>query len=223
MKFNLLIIFLCLVIIGNINAQETGKLELERQTAVAQPDLPAKPMASEPETANSVPKQTGNYVRPDANQRFKKYLNRTFGPVALGTKLLSAGFLTAVNRPEEWKGNWKGFGKRYASSMGRSVIKETAVYSLDEALKLDSNFYPSQKRDAGSKFKNAVISTFTARNASGKRVVGVPRLVGTYTGSIVAAETWYPKRFDYKDGLRNGTISIGTDILVNLFREFFRK
>jgi hypothetical protein len=212
MKKHLLIITLSLFFFGSAEAQQIIKIEAEKTALV-----------KEEKIENQIPKQTGNYTRPTAGERFKRSANRIFGPVSLGTKVLSAGISTATNSPEEWGGNWKGFGKRFASSMGKSIIKESATYTLDEAFKLDSTFYRSQKRDTKSKLSNAVLSTFTARKADGKRVVGVPRLVGTYSSSIIAAETWYPKRFDYKDGLRSGTISLGVNVAVNLFREFFRK
>lgn len=168
--------------------------------------------------------QTANgYQRPTAKKRFTRYVNNMFGPYALASNAVGAGFGTAFNEPEEWGGTWKGFGRRFASNTGKSVIRNTTVYALDEAFKLDSHFYRSEKRDTKSKIKNALISPFTARNRNGKRVAGFPRIAGTYAASITATETWYPARFDYKDGLRDGTISFGITAAVNLFKEFVWK
>jgi hypothetical protein len=167
--------------------------------------------------------QQATYVRPDSKTRFKRYINGVVGPSALARQVAGAGLATWRNSPEEWGGQWEGFGKRVASNFGKNLIKQTTIYGLDEALKLDSHYYRSEKKDAGSKIKNALLSPVTARNSSGKRVIGVPRLVGTYSSSIIAAETWYPDRFDYKDGLRNGTISLGMNAAFNLFKEFIWK
>lgn len=68
------------------------------------------------------------------------------------------------------------------------------------------------------KIKNALLSTVTARDRNGKRVVGIPRIVGSYTSSIIAAETWYPERYDWKDGVRNGTFSFATSAAFNLYQ-----
>lgn len=163
------------------------------------------------------------YVRPDANTRFKRYVNDTVGPVSIARQVVGAGVGTWRNSPEEWGGQWEGFGKRLASGFGTSVIKETAIYGLDSALKVDSFYYLSKKKDAGSKVKNALLSTVTARNSRGKRVVGVPRLVGTYASNIVAAEAWYPSRYNWKDGARTGSVSLGINAAFNLFREFVLK
>jgi len=45
-------------------------------------------------------------------------------------------------------------------------------------------------------------------------------VTGTYTAAIIANEAWYPKRYNYQDGLRDGTISLGVRFGVNLLREF---
>jgi len=163
------------------------------------------------------------YVRPDSKTRFKRYLNGVAGPYALARQIARAGISTSRNSPEEWGGQWEGFGKRLASDFGKNLIKQTTIYGLDEALKLDSHYYRSEKKDVGSKIKNALLSPVTARNSRGKRVVGVPRLVGAYTGAIVAAETWYPDRYGWKDGVRSGTISLGMNVAFNLFMEFIWK
>jgi len=143
-----------------------------------------------------------------------------FGPLALAKVAAGAGFSTWRNSPEEWGGQWEGFGKRVASNLGKRVISNTVAYGLEEKFKLDSHYYRSEKKGVRHRVRNALISTVTARNANGKRVLGFPRLIGTYSSSIIAAETWYPKRYSYKDGLRSGTISVGMNAVYNLIREF---
>lgn len=179
------------------------------------------PVGSKP-SLNLV-QQKASYVRPGSKTRFKRYINGVVGPYALARQVAGAGISTWRNSPEAWGGQWEGFGKRVVSNFGKNLIKQTAIYGLDEALKLDSHYYRSEKKDVGAKIKNALISPVTARNSRGKRVIGVPRLVGTYTGSIVAAETWYPDRYDWKDGVRSGTISLGMNAAFNLFKEFVWK
>lgn len=146
-----------------------------------------------------------------------------FGPMALGKRVVTAGYSTWRNSPEEWGPTWEGFGKRFASSTGKSIIKNTTQYGLEEAFKLDSKFYRSKKKDVGSRIGNALISPMTAKDKNGKLVFGFPRVVGTYTSSIVAAETWYPDRYSWKNGLRSGTISLGMNAAFNLVKEFIWK
>lgn len=163
------------------------------------------------------------YTRPNAKKRFKRFASDTFGPFALAGNAAAAGFLTLINEPEEWGKKWEGFGRRFASNLGTNVIKNTAIFGLDEAFKLDSHFYPSEKRDVESRVANAFLSTVTARKPNGKRTVGVPRLIGTYTATIIAVEAWYPARYDWKDGVRSGSISLGVNAAFNLVQEFIWK
>jgi len=137
------------------------------------------------------------YTRPSANARFKRYVNSTVGPFTLARNVAYAGLATWENSPEEWGGQWEGFGKRVASNFGKNLIKQTTIYAL--------------------------LSPVTARTRSGRRVIGIPRIVGAYSGNIIARETWYPDRYDWKDGVRNGTISFAVAGAFNLFKEFVWK
>ena len=162
------------------------------------------------------------YVRPTADKRFKKYIGSMFGPWSLGRAVASAGLSTWSNSPEEWGPHWEGFGKRFASNMGRSVMKNTMMYGIDEAFKLDSYYYRSKKKDFGSKIKNAMLSPVIARRPDGKKVFGFPRVVSTYASSVIVAETWYPGT-DWKDGLRNGSMTLLFNGGYNLLKEFIWK
>jgi len=174
-------------------------------------------------TASGQQNQTNGYVRPDSKARFKRYVNSMFGPMSLGKRAVTSGIGTWRNSPEEWGDNWEGFGRRFASGTGKSIIKNTTMYALEEAGKLDSRFYRSRNKSVGARVGNALISPFTARNEQGKRVFGYPRLIGTYTGSIVAAETWYPARYNWKNGVRSGTMSLGFNAAFNLVKEFWKR
>jgi hypothetical protein len=167
--------------------------------------------------------QNQTYVRPDGKTRFKRFVSATVGPMALGKNVATAGFGTWRNSPEEWGDRWEGFGRRVASGFGKNVIKQTTTFGLDEALKLDSHYYRSTSSDVRSKVRNALLAPVTARDRKGKRVIGIPRIAGTYTANIVAAETWYPSRYGWKNGLRSGTISLGFNAAFNLFKEFVWK
>ncbi len=163
------------------------------------------------------------YKRPEPNERFKRFVNSTIGPVTIAKNLGTAGIGTARNSPEEWGGQWEGFGRRFGSSMAKGAIKNGVMYGLDEAMKLDSGFYRSRDRSAGAKLKNALISPFTARTESGKRVVGIPRIAGSFTSGVIASTTWYPDRYGVKDGLRSGAISLGFNAAFNVIKEFVWK
>ena len=224
MSSKLFIVLLFLTTSFYADAQTVGQ-----KSVLQNPTTPAAKWEAEnekisPDISNKT-RQSSNqtqqtYVRPTGKERFNRYVKSMFRPIALAKTVVKSGYSTWRNSPEEWGENWEGFGRRVASSFGKSAIKQTTIYALEEALKLDSKFYRSQKKDFGSRLRNALISPFTARKPDGKRVFGFPRIAGTYTSSIIAYETWYPKRYSYKNGLRGGTISLGFNAAFNVFKEF---
>lgn len=163
------------------------------------------------------------YIRPNSEKRFKRYVNSVVGPFAWARYSISAGMQTWRNSPEEWGDKWEGFGRRFGNALGKSAIRNTTIYALDEALKYDSNFYRSRDRSVAARLRNSVFSAVTARNKEGKRVVGVPRLVGNFTSEIISSTTWYPPRYDVVHGIKGGAISIGINVGFNLIREFIWK
>ncbi len=163
--------------------------------------------------------QQDNYVRPTADQRFKRYLNKTVGTGLIGVGI-GATFQQISNNPPEWEKTGKGFARRLGSNFGENAIQETVAYGIEETFKLDSKFYKSKKRDLGSRIKNGLLSGITARTPSGKRVFNPAPIIGTYTANMVSTQVWYPKRFSYKDGLRQGTQSVGFSIGFGLLNEF---
>ena len=132
--------------------------------AFAQTDpAPASPAPSPSPTAEPPTDRITTspaYTPPTAKARFKRYVNSTVGPFTLARNVAQAGFATATNSPEEWGGQWEGFGKRVASNFGKNLIKQTTIYGLDTALKLDSGYYRATGKSTGAKIRNALISGF---------------------------------------------------------------
>lgn len=236
MRYLFLTLILCVALAVQVSAQDPTPSPQptatpETSTPAATPDANTPAATTQTSTPADTPDQSTPavqannnwYTRPDSKTRFKRYVNSMFGPMAIAQTAAVAGLGTWRNSPEEWGDQWEGFGRRFASGMGRSAIKQTTIYGLGEALKLDSKYYRSQKKDVGSKIRNALISPVTARRPNGKRTIGIPRIVGTYTSSIVAAEWWLPARYDYKDGLKAGTISLAWNVAWNLVKEFVWK
>lgn len=221
MKTSLYTLIFCLSLSAAAYGQDTTPARAAKPAD--RTEAPKVSTRTEKEKDDPPPVPTGAYVRPNRDERLKQYVNNTIGPLALARTATSAGVATWRNSPDEWGKDWEGFGRRFASGLGRGAIKNTTVYALDETLKLDSRFYRSKKKDFGGRLGDALLSTVTARRPDGTRTVGVPRLAGTYAASVIASETWFPKRYDYKDGLRSGTISLGINAGFNVIKEFFWK
>ena len=177
----------------------------------------------DPKTTTTTQTTTPDYVFPTAEERFKDYVKDMVGPMRLLRTGAAAGIQQWRDSPEEWGQGMKGYGKRFASGMGRNAIQQTVTYGLDSAFQLDTGFKRSKREGFGPRLKDALLENVTSRNKSGNRVISAPRFVGVYTGSIIASETWYPDRYSYKDGLRQGTRTLLMGFAYNVVREFLIK
>ena len=164
---------------------------------------------------------TPDYVFPTPGERAKRYVKSMVGPGALLRTAASAGLQQWNDSPEEWGQGAQGYGKRFASGVGRNAIQQTVTYGLDSAFKLDTGFQKSKREGFFPRLKDALLQNVTSRTTTGKRVISAPRFVGVYTGAVIATETWYPERYSYKDGLRQGTATLLTGFGINVVREFF--
>jgi hypothetical protein len=197
---------LVLTIVGafSVSSQETTTSQTTQQTT----------------TQSTTQTTTSDYVFPTREERFKRYLKSTVGPGRLAWTAASAGIDQWNDSPEEWEQGAKGYGRRYASSLGQNAINQTVIYGLDSALDLDTGFQRSKRKGFFPRFKDALIQNVTSRTKSGKRVISVPRFAGAYSSAVIARETWYPERYSYKDGLRSGTRTLLSGFAINLVREF---
>ncbi len=171
-------------------------------------------------SAANIPARQQTYIRPTKQERRKRWLSDSFGVPALISSTFGAGIGQIANDPPEWRRTASGFGKRFASSYGTNAIRNTVSYGLSEAFQLDNRFEKSDQKGFGKRLKYVFLGSYTTRTKTGKRLPDFPYVAGTYTGSIIANEVWYPKRYGFQDGLRDGTISLGVRFGVNLLREF---
>jgi hypothetical protein len=161
-------------------------------------------------------------TRPPDSQRFKNFVIDAVGPVVLVETIGWAGWAQANETPAEWGGGAKGFGKRYASLIGQSVIQESVAYGMSEALAVDSRFHPSHKRGFFPRAGDALLQSITSRRANGSRVLSAPLLAGYAAGGL-GMVAWYPDGYTYKDGLRYGGLALASRAGVDLIREFIMR
>jgi hypothetical protein len=204
--------------LATLHAQESKPFELGAQTAersnssnwfTVKPTRPYEPQSS-PDT----------YVFPDSGKRFHRFVMNTVGPLALLKSAGSAALNQWDDNPVEWGQGAKGYGKRLGSNLGGNAIRQTVTYGLSEAFRLDTGFERSKRKGFWPRLSDALIQNFTSRTRSGKRVLSAPILAGTFVGAIIPTESWYPSRYSYKDGLREGSYSLATGFALNVIREF---
>jgi len=154
-------------------------------------------------------------------EKFELYLEGTYGPGSWLASASTAGIRQWLGSPPEWEQGMKGYGRRFASSMGESAIKNTVQFGVGAALREDPRYFPSARRGVLSRAWHAVSFTFAPRNDNGERTVGVSRVAGALSSGFVS-NTWYPERLsDTSHAISRTGITLGGDAAVNLFREFW--
>jgi bacillopeptidase F (M6 metalloprotease family) len=58
-------------------------------------------------------KSSVSYQPITGRQRFNWFVRSTIGPESLAAGMFTAGFGTAINRPQEYGTHWDGYAKRY--------------------------------------------------------------------------------------------------------------
>jgi hypothetical protein len=207
------------VTFDSIHSQEPWGQSNPIQPQVDQSGSVAK-LPSPQQTPSPAKIPDDKYVFPDSKKRFNRYLRSTVGPFTLFRNAASAGIDQWNDSPEEWGQGAEGYGKRFASEIGKNAIRQTVTYGLSEAFRLDTGFQRSKRKGFWPRLGDALMQNVTSRTRSGKRVLSAPIFLGVYSGSIIPAETWYPSRYSYKDGLRSGTYSLAAGFGINVLREF---
>jgi hypothetical protein len=162
------------------------------------------------------------YTRPTEGSKLRNYLFDGFGPYPVSVAAGTAGVSQIYDSPPEWGQGAAGYGKRFGSDFGISVVTTTTRYALAEAFHENTLYYRCECTGMFRRLRHAVVSTFTSRRGDdGHRVFSFPALVAPYAGAMTAVYSWYPHRYDARDGFRMGNYSLLGYAGANISLEFF--
>lgn len=191
--------------------------------------------ASAQETTNTLPAEPTPAVNSGAlypnaamgpqtfHDKFMEYAVPTFGPRALVSPALPAGFYMASppsHYPREWRQGAEAFGRNYGDEFARSVSMETARFATGALLREDLRYHPSESKNAFSRTGHALLFTFFDKSDSGHSRLAFANITGAAAGGYVG-NAYLPHGFndathaDVRAGLMLGGIAAG-----NLMHEF---
>jgi hypothetical protein len=156
-----------------------------------------------------------------AEEKAHLALRNTFGPRAIGNRMIVAGFDMVRSKPEEWGGGIDAYGMRFGSRMGRLAVRNAVRLSTDVAFGID----PRYDRCACSGFlartghawKRVVIS----RSDAGNDMPAFSNFTGAYVTPFITY-TWYPDRLDTtRRKIDSGTLNLGWRGVSNMIKEFW--
>jgi hypothetical protein len=189
------------------------------------PDAPSAVDPVDPAPAEAAPAPKLNaaplvYIPLTQSERARRYAKSMFSVEAIGRSVVGAGLDQWTNTPREWGQGADGYARRFASSFGENVTRETIIYGLSSALDEDNRYFRSERTGFGSRSMYAVESTFLARRSDGTRKVSYSRIIGLVATAFIT-RTWQPpsERGPGHAAASLGT-EVGSEIGFNIAREF---
>ena len=160
------------------------------------------------------------YTPMTAEERWDDYLHRSFSWEATAERVgRNAVLNTWSNNPPEWDG-MGGYGKRVASDFSRSWIRRGMESAGAAAIGHDPRYIPCPCENPWKRIAHAMSQTLLTYDNDGKRVFGYARVGSRYAASMIETQ-WFPERYGWKDGLREGTQSMVSVSVYNVAREFW--
>jgi hypothetical protein len=186
--------------------------EASPETPDDQPALPSS--AAAPGNA-STPAKTDEH--PD-----KTYWKHAVGPTSVGRAAMGAGINQANNTPHEWDQGAQGFGKRFASSFGRHILKKGIQYPVSKLFHEELSYHRSNKTGFGPRLKYALLGVvITHKTTDGSATVAKGELTGAF-GSGLISRAWQPASTrTIASGFGAGGLTLAADAAGNVIREFW--
>jgi hypothetical protein len=186
---------------------------------------PDPPSASEPAPADTVPAAKLNstpfvYVPLTQSERARRYAKSLFSIEAIGRSAAGAGLQQWTNTPREWGQGAEGYGRRFASSFGENVVRQTITYGISSAIDEDNRYFRSERTGFGSRTMYAAESTFLARRSDGTRKVSYSRIIGLVATAFISRAWQPPSERGASHAAGSLATSVGTEIGFNVVREF---
>ncbi len=154
--------------------------------------------------------------------KFLYHAKRFTKPTEFVRAAVSAGFQQFNETPKEWGQGAEGFGRRYASSLGANILRQSFTFALDSTLREDPRYFLSTKTTFKDRAKNALVQTLVCHTDRGGRSFAFAR-VGAAFGSELASNTWRPRSVDTTgDAMVRAASTLAVSAGTNLFREYQR-
>jgi hypothetical protein len=185
---------------------------------------PDPPAASEPAQGDTAPAAKLNsaplvYVPLTQSERARRYAKSMFSLEAIGRAAAGAGLQQWRNTPHEWDQGAEGYGRRFASSFGENVVRQTITYAVSSAIDEDNRYFRSERTGFGSRTMYAVESAFLARRSDGTRRLSYSRITGLVAAAFISRAWQPPSERGPSHAAANVGTTVGAEIGFNVVRE----
>ena len=142
------------------------------------------------ETNPATPDSPG-YTAMTATDRLEWFTKSTMGPQSTAAGVFSAAIGTAMNAPEEYGSQWKGYGSRYAMRLSGISTSNAMEAGLGTLWGEDPRYYKTRGLTVKQRIGNVMKTTFTAPRPDGHYAPAYARFIAI-PGSNFLANTWRP-------------------------------
>jgi hypothetical protein len=163
----------------------------------------------------------GTIIPYTPEEKVRLALKNTFGSRAIANRALLSGLNHWMDHPEEWENSIDGYGHRFASRMGRLVVRNAVQLSADLAFKTDPRYDRCDCAGFMARTGHAWRRVLVARRDNGGEMISVARLAGAYVTPMIT-DQWYPARLNTWDHkLMSGTSFLAWRGVNNMIKEFW--
>jgi len=174
------------------------------------------------------PKPQGNYPplplpprRLSFHERVNVYYHSVTSAETVAGPAFGAGITQWRDEPPEWGQGAGGFGDRFASGYGRSIIARTIRFGVAAVDHEDPRFERSHETGFLPRASFAVTHYFVPYTDAGGRIPAFSRFAGLYGAAFIANE-WYPaSRATTTHALLRGTTALSAGLGWNVLKEFW--
>jgi hypothetical protein len=174
------------------------------------------------QSASTSPTNSNSAYQPiTGKERARWAVLYTIGPKSLAAGVISAGWGTAFNSPEEYGTSWEGFAKRYGMRLTGVATGNAIEASAGAIWKEDPRYFRAPDRSFMQRVAHAGDLTFRTRRADGKLHPAYARYAGN-VGNNFLSNTWRVES-ESTVGAALSRIAVGFagKFGANLFDEFW--
>ena len=157
----------------------------------------------------------------DLKSKLRFHGESVYGPWSIAQSAAYAGILHGIGSLDEWGQGSGTYGKRVASTVGRSAIHGVLAFGLDSMLHQDPRYFPSRSTGFWRRTGHALRGIILTRSDHGGETLSTWRLGSAY-GATFLSNQWYPDRLNtlHRSALQ-GSLRLGFDCADNLGSEFW--
>jgi len=179
--------------------------------------VPASALGEQTATVDPV----ADYFPLTPGEKTRLYLNSSVGALSVFTGAFSAGISQAIDSVPEWGQGMEGYGKRFASSLGRKAVEKTTRHGLKILLREDPRFFYSDRHGIRPRTLHAIGEVFVAHTDHGGTRPNYSNFAGIASGIYISRQ-WHPEnRRNASDYIQDAAVSIGIQSAKNVFTEFW--